>query len=241
MSDVEPLIDAGELIKQLEALRERRDEAASVLVEELNETGGSLIELSSELDVQLADRDYSSVKESLDQIVYAIGNTASEQVEQLARLMSIEIPGGYQGISASSGSARAARQPLKFTELPSPDATGRQADSDQAEDDIADVLGSRVGVCAERIRYLLDYLSNELWPYIVPTAESGDVDKANKAIGDCGDVFEELDKAFKLWSLWLGELCNENPSLAGLAGEQVEVMQQWLADVRSDASTSPGS
>lgn len=233
MPDIEQLIDANSLLKELDALRERRDEAIEVLTEQLNNIGYCVTEGGSELDDKLAERDYSSVLQLIDEVTKSIetGIRAADggDLTELAQLASIQFPNDA-GSTTEELAGSAAQPSIKTIELPSPDTVDRE--QEVGRDDIVEVLSSRVTTCADRMRYLVHYFSEQLWPYVVGAAKDGEFETALAATAECEEISKELRDCFELWQLWLSELYNESPSHLGPMGDWVASMGSWLTEQR---------
>ncbi|MGH4012816.1 MAG: hypothetical protein ACRDSL_02525 [Pseudonocardiaceae bacterium] len=216
MPDVDKLLDADSLIEELEELHERRDVAIEVRVDELNEVALSVDEIAFELDNQLAEYDYVMVNQSIDIAIDAIEHTDDGQLEELVRLASVEIPGDTGGPVGTQDQLPPLPH-MRVAELPSAEGVDWERERDAV--DYAEAVRHRVAVCADRIRYLLDYFSEELWTHIVAAAKRADSENALAALTECGTVANELRDAHGLWMLWLNELYLDDPANLGYVGE----------------------
>ena len=70
------------------------------------------------------------------------------------------------------------------------------------------------------MRQLLDYFSDEFWPYVVDMAEDGEFDE-NLLADDRDAIIGELSRAFRLWRRWLGALYEVSPSHLDAVGDPV--------------------
>ncbi|MFJ5990637.1 hypothetical protein [Lentzea sp. NPDC092896] len=226
MTDTEVLIDAESLRNELEALRERRDEAMEAMIEDLKGVAGSVTEIDWELDDQLAECQFDLVGQGVSQAIDLVAAAGNGQLVELAELASVDFPGDTRlPIAYSTGTP--VRPRLSDSALPTP-AIAKVSESD--DDDREHALRGHVEDCADRIRYLLDYFSDELWCYLVDSAADGDLKVVQEALSECDAVAQELHAAYELWIMWLNELYKEGSSNIGYAGEFVDASRAWLKE-----------
>ena len=224
MPDAEDLIDSDQLIRALDVLRERRDDAIAVLEEELDEVRYVMVETASELDDQLAEFRFDLVEQNIDTAISTIQHIDEEKLEELARLNSIRIDE-----EASSGSDNPdTRAPvLDKRELPNPDP--EKWDQLKAQDDFVDIVQRNVDTCSNQIHRILDYFTYDLWPFTVGEAQVGSTRGVDAALAVFRDVAGALRDAFDLWMLWLNELYQYNSSYLGEGGDSVDARISWLS------------
>lgn len=225
MTEVNVLIDAAGLRTELDSLLERRDEAIGFHVDQLKEVPVAVEEIGFELDDLLAECRFDLVKESVEQVVARITKADDGTLRELADLMEIEFPDG--GLPAF-GDARSELQRPRMVTVELPSSSEFEKLNDLNSDSVTPVLRDYVQRCADRIRYLLKYFSDELWSYVVWAAKCDRFKEAESAAGESEDVARELHDAFECWIMWLSKLYCDSPSNLGDIGEAVTGTLKWM-------------
>lgn len=221
----EELIDADGLVSALDALRERRDEAIRVCDEELYEISYNVAVIGSDVDVQLADFHFENVENSILEATALIKENDPYSLDQVARLTTAISDAATTPCPDGSDQ----RPEITSMDLPSLDSVDWEGISSQ--EDSVEILNEYVQVCADRIRYLLNYFSEEFRPYVVDKAKHGQFNKSEIA-ADCGIVSSELADAFKCWHTFPGALYNESSSSLGAMSDGLAAIESAIANQR---------
>lgn len=217
MSDLEELIDADGLLQELDALRERRDEAIDALANDLNNVGDQVNDIASDVEVQLAEAEVGLVDQSIQLAISVIRGTDTESLEEVARLGSITLPGDPEP-SSSNQREKSKKPRLTQVDLPGPQPVAEQ--KRMPREKVAEILSEHVSTCAARIRHLLDYFADEFWPYTVNKAEDGEFDQ-DSLTAELDAIADDLSKAVRAWRGWIQALYDLSPSHLGVVSSTV--------------------
>lgn len=211
MIEIDKLDTADDVAAAFEQLVERRDDLVDFALQDFRDTLSELASVESDIDVELADRNPTTVEELVD--------TARRLIQRLDELDELVRLAAFPATPTGSGSAEPG-------DLPTVRPAALPAEHDDTN------LGGNVEDCAARIRYLLRIAVDKIWPQAVGAAEEGDAGTLDDLVTLANQVANELGETYQLWFMWLGQLSAEDPGSAGVAGEMTMALGAFLTEQR---------
>lgn len=192
-------------------------ETIDAIREELDTVYGQIVELGGDIDVQLADYDYTAVQQTIESFAALISGHEVDGVDELADLCARTAATDPQSPAPIAEMPR-----LTKSDLP---AVAELGDND--DEDFVDSLRDRESRCARHIRRLFDH-AEKAWEEAVDAAGAGNAKAAEAAVARLRAVPDELTSAYSLWETCLVDLYNDSPSHLSAAGDMVSGMAGWL-------------
>lgn len=210
----------------VDLLRERRAELQDGLVEELRDHWCRLSETAFELDNELADVDHGAVVEGLETITAAL-RAVDGPLAELEALLSVRIPGDPPTPAPPNGSL----PPLPVAPVPvDPDTLTFDEDDDDQDraDAVRERLQDNMTDQAWHLRALMDHAA-DLLETVVVGAKGGDLRAGRQLVAGRRSLFEALAGTLTAWEVAVCACEDRSPGSAGLASEQIQMVERWLA------------
>lgn len=195
-------------------------------LDDLSHYGSVVGETAFELDDELADVNHAAVVQGLDAIVAAL-KAPDGLLEELTGLLTVKFPD-------ESPPPQCDHTPVALPEAPVPvDPHTMEIDEDEEYDRyhlMSQQFASNADDQTRHLRALMTHAEG-LLGRVVGAAGSGDVADACAILAERRPLIDALAATLFAWEVAIGALDHFTGGGAGLASEQIQVTERWLADV----------
>ncbi|MEU8496701.1 hypothetical protein AB0C86_08215 [Streptomyces lavendulae] len=248
-----------EVTEAQEALRvvEKVDEEIERAMEEVESVCEALLNLSGELDVEIADHNYPAV----ERCAYELwGLVDSEQVRRAVDTVAL-LTAVRDGRALPATSVDALMVGLKDVKASHPTLTQEELDhefqlamdraegiwreiyddgswesEDERKDHLADhlhearqeAISDRAVRAARFLMELCDHLAETVWPEVTEGLRGTDLERVARALKEASMAGETAPAVYKLYEVNLSEQYESAPYSLGAVGEQLVAFESWL-------------
>lgn len=249
---------AGES-RMLREIIERLEAEISGRLDDIQGTGGQLMDLTSELDDQLAEHDFFAVKQSIETLQGLVQwETTLPAINSIALLTAIRdgmptpdltLPNWHpgDGTDEDHGRPKLTQEDLdrRFAaDLAQADQRWQEIWGSHAWDDPDEraahlnedrhearqrAVTDRTRRCSQHLMDLFDYVAETSWGALIDAVEDAEHDGAVRALTAACAVASAAESAYALYEVSLSQQYTENPSSLGAMGEFLGEFGSWLA------------
>ncbi|MFF4346330.1 hypothetical protein [Streptomyces sp. NPDC001530] len=232
-------------------IADRLSDVCEELLDEIRRISSSVSELRFELDGYIADCDYSAVQRSTYEIRGATdGDSLLPILRQVLLLQALRdgatLPDPAAIESLPELPAEEVAHPTltleellrdSQRELEEREASARQIWCDEGDEaDLEDALHEarteairdRATRAGRHLMELCEYITEELCPRLVTSAENGDIEEALETLAAVDAAGKEAEPAYKVYEVALSEQYENSPSSLGAVGEHLMLFESWL-------------
>ncbi|MFD8389873.1 hypothetical protein ACFV2N_11890 [Streptomyces sp. NPDC059680] len=243
-------------VRELRKIVERFDMEIAARMDEIETIGGAILDLHGDLDNQIAEYDYMAVEHSatslrglvnpadvlpaIDTICLLTALRDDEAVPDLTLPLSAfensdagEHPRLTQDDLDREFKAALARADQRWEEIWGDDTweDPNERESHRAEhraEAEREAIKDRARRAAAHIEELVDYIGDTLWPDLVEAVETGDRERAVRALSAAWAAARETEPAYKLYEVNLSAQYESSPMSLGAMGEYLSDFETWL-------------
>ncbi|MEV6957363.1 hypothetical protein [Streptomyces sp. NPDC051183] len=248
-----------EITEAQEALRvvEKIDEEIENAMDEIESVSEALLNLSGELDGEIADHNYPAVERCADELWGLVDSEqARRAVDTVALLTAVR-----DGLALPTASVDALMSSLKGVEASHPTLTQEELDQefqaamdraeniwrkiyddgswgseDERKNHLADHMGEAqqeaISDRAERAgRFLMelcDHLAETVWPEVTEGLRGTDLRRVARALKAASMAGKTAPAVYKLYEVNLSVQYESSPYSLGAMGEQLMAFESWL-------------
>ncbi|WP_381795513.1 hypothetical protein [Streptomyces niveus] len=258
---VAKLEEEAEDVRELRKIAERLDGEIDARMEDIEGIGGEVLDLHGDLDNQIAEHDYMAVEQSVtslrrlvnmetvlpavDAVLLLTALRDDEPVPDLTLPLSSfddddswDHPRLSQKDLDRTFEATLARADQRWEEIwgdrswedPGEGESQRAEDHADAEREAIKERARRAG---SHVMELIDYIGDTLWPDLVEAVESGDRERAVRALAATASAARATESAYKLYEVNLSIQFESSPESMGAMGEFLSDAQGWLLSQKS--------
>ncbi|MFF4641397.1 hypothetical protein [Streptomyces sp. NPDC001389] len=248
-----------EVTEAQEALRvvEKVDEEIESAMEEVESVCGALLDLSSELDGEIADHNYPAVERCAYELC---GLVDSEQVRRAVDTVML-LTAVRDGCPLPATSVDALMSGLKDVTASHPTLTQEALDQefqeamdraegiwreiyddgsweseDERRDHLADhmhearpeAISDRAVRAGRLLMELCDYLAETVWPEVTAGLRGADLARVARALKEAAMAGKTAPAVYKLYEANLSVQYESSPYSLGAVGEQLMAFESWL-------------
>ncbi|MER5727117.1 hypothetical protein ABT084_01965 [Streptomyces sp. NPDC002138] len=248
-----------EVTEAQEALRvvEKIDEEIENAMDEIASVSEALLNLSGELDVEIADHNYSAVGRCADELWSLVDSEqALRAVDTVALLTAVR-----DGLALPAVSVDALMSGLKGVEASHPTLTQEELDQefqeamdraesiwkkiyddgsweseDERKDHLADhmreaqqeAISDRAERAGRFLMELCDHLAETVWPEVTEGLRGTDLQRVARALKAASMAGKTAPAVYKLYEVNLSVQYESSPYSLGAMGEQLMAFESWL-------------
>jgi hypothetical protein len=226
-------------------------DAAEELLEEIRAIATSVSEIRFEIDGYIADNDYMAVERSAHELRGATDADRLLPVLRQALLLvalrdgsSLPNPASVEWLPELSAAEmehptltleellRDSRQELEAQEASLRAIWCDEGDEPDLEEHLhearMDAVRDRATRAGRQLMQLCEYISEELCPELVISAEGGNAEEALRVLAAVNAAGKEAVPAYKIYEVALSEQYERNPTSLGAMGEHLMLFDEWL-------------